>query len=524
MTDLDYKRVLKDFSIARSHPKNFAKFTKIRDENNTRTIDFDLWEWQEELLDTMLSEKYLIILKARQLGVSWLAALLSLWTAMFRPNSNILLLSRGEDDAIKLLDKVRFMLLHLPDHLRPRILKLNDSEIAFGFTFDSSSGEWKERSVIQALPSTEGAGRSQTATLVIADEWAFHPYAEKNFAAIQPTIDQGDAKFIAISTANGTGNFFAVQYKMAQRGEGLFRRVFLPYWLRPGRDEAWWREKQEQYRATPLLLFQEFPRDEDEAFVASGGCIFDTEVLREMESTCRDPLPFDHLRDETLRLLVRDHGLRVWKPWNPAHAYVMWVDPATGEFGRDYTALVVFDVTNREVVATWHGKRDENYVGWICCQVGRCYGDALFGIERNGIGQSILNVVLNHLGYPRSRLYHHRDPNARRDLVKRPASPGWPASRTGNQLMESLGKSAIANRDVVIPDRELIHELKVFVEDPETGKVGARPPDHDDRVRAFLGCLFLAEQPEARSRSGRPVPRSVTKPPSRLIPRKRVMV
>lgn len=513
---------LLDCYRARSHPTSLAPFVKIKDETTQSIIPFNLWGWQKLLLEQMLTRKYLIVLKGRQLGVSWLAALTAVWTANFYPNSSVLLISKGQDEADKLLTKCAFIFMNMPSYMRAALMKRNNSELLLGFDWDNDLRTYRQTSTITALPATQDAGRSETATLVIADEWAYHDNAEKNFVSIQPTIDAGNARFIAISTANGTGNFFATNYKMAVRGENSFHPVFLPYNLRPGRDEVWYEAKRQTFKATPMLLHQEYPRDPEEAFIASGGCIFDLGIIREMEKGCRDPLPADLLWEyPAIQDLVQSHGLKVWARYDWSHAYVMWLDPATGPHGGDYSALLVMDYNTREVVAAWYGKRDENYVGGLADTVGRYYGMALYGIDRTGIGQSVLNLATHHLGYPPSRFYHHRDITKAKVDQKKDPTPGWPASRQGNQLQEALGRNAVANRALTIYDQAILDEMKVFVEDPETHKVEAKLPDHDDKVRALLGCLYLCELPEASKRQV--LPQLPPKPRSRLAKRRKVI-
>lgn len=81
-------------------------------------VAFTLWEWQTRLLAAMASEQLLIVLKARQLGVSELAAAYALWRARFTPGWLGLLVSRNQADACDLLDRIGFMYDHLPDWLQ----------------------------------------------------------------------------------------------------------------------------------------------------------------------------------------------------------------------------------------------------------------------------------------------------------------------------------------------------------------------------------------------------------------------
>ena len=81
-------------------------------------VAFALWDWQADLLDMLTREQLLIVLKARQLGVSELAAAYALWRARFVPGWLGLLVSRNQSDASDLLDRIGFMYDHLPPWLQ----------------------------------------------------------------------------------------------------------------------------------------------------------------------------------------------------------------------------------------------------------------------------------------------------------------------------------------------------------------------------------------------------------------------
>ena len=131
-----------------------------------------------------------------------------------------------EADAVELLSKVQFIFDHLPPFLQPEF-KSNVRCLKFPGL----------HSAIVALPSTRRAGRGRTARLVVADEHSQHAWAEANFTALQPTMEVG-GQFLILSTADGTGNLFAQLCMGARQAGSPWHFVFLPYSLRPGRDEG----------------------------------------------------------------------------------------------------------------------------------------------------------------------------------------------------------------------------------------------------------------------------------------------
>lgn len=223
-------------------------------------MPFVLWEAQRDLLGAMVTERLLLILKARQLGISWLVCAYALWLCLFHPGRLVLKFSIGQAESDEMLRRVSVMYWRLSPELRaalPKLAKENTSSIG-----------WANESRIESLPTTQKAGSGYTASLVILDEFAKNAWDEKLYTAVKPTIDGGGA-MIVLSSAYGIDNLFFDLCQKAMRDEGRFTFRFLPWWARPDRDAAW-------YAATELdavssaLMGQEYPATPDEAFAATG--------------------------------------------------------------------------------------------------------------------------------------------------------------------------------------------------------------------------------------------------------------
>ena len=66
-------------------------------------LPFRLWPAQVTTLDTIRDRRLVVILKARQLGLTWLVLGFALWEMLFRPAATVLLFSRRDDEAVDLL-------------------------------------------------------------------------------------------------------------------------------------------------------------------------------------------------------------------------------------------------------------------------------------------------------------------------------------------------------------------------------------------------------------------------------------
>lgn len=240
-------------------------------------MPFALWPAQIELLNEMTREQLLLILKARQLGISWLVCAYALWLCLFHSGRLVLKFSIGQDESNEMLRRVSVMYWRLTPELRaalPKLVKENKSSIA-----------WANESRIESLPTTQNAGSGYTASLVILDEFSKNAWAEKLYTAVKPTIDGGGAMII-LSSAYGIDNLFHDLCEKAQRGEGRFTFRFLPWWSRPDRDAAWYAQT-ERDAISSALMGQEYPATPDEAFAATGAERFLPSIV--WWDSCRDP-------------------------------------------------------------------------------------------------------------------------------------------------------------------------------------------------------------------------------------------
>lgn len=490
--------------------ENFAyflsEFVWIKDEQQQLSFKMEPWPWQLEFAKQVTNpdQRYHVVLKARQLGLTWIMAALAVWTAL-RPNSNVLILSKRQDDAQKALERAKFIYASLPVWMRPRKMKGNESELRLGHTWNNELNEYMEPSAIIALPATQDAGRSHTATLVIADEWAFHPYAAENWTAIYSTVRQA-GRFIGVSTANGTGNLFEEFYHAAVQEENTFQAYFFSCWNRPGFDEEAYEEAKKN--AESLRAFhQEYPRYDTEAFSATGGCIFDVERLEYMLSIAEEmpevevPATYNRLRG-----LMEQYDIEVYELPNRLSQYVCGTDTAVGQTeDADYSCSVIINCTSKKVAAVLWGHIDMEDFGAATRELMIIYNWAFWGVEVNG---GFGDAAMIAAQYPFDRTYFYEDPNVPAKDRKKAKRPGWNTNRKTKPILESKMKSAVKYGDIIIPSQRIIGEMKNYVEDPnKPGKTGAVGKNHDDRVMATMIAYLLSfEEQAVRVRRPRPEP------------------
>ena len=135
-----------------------------------------------------------IIMKARQLGMSWVIALEGLLHALARPYQTILFVSSGEEAAKRILQYVYSFIYGMP--AKPRLLTHSLTECRF-----------LNHSRIVSLPNNDRTVRGYRAHKVYCDEFAALMNDSEILAAIQPSISRGGDMTI-LSTPRGRANRF----------------------------------------------------------------------------------------------------------------------------------------------------------------------------------------------------------------------------------------------------------------------------------------------------------------------------
>ena len=87
----DFKQIVKrEYLKCVSDPIHFMRKYCVIQHPKLGKVKFDLYDFQEKCLNEFTTNRYNIILKSRQLGISTLSAGYSLWTMLFQADKNIL--------------------------------------------------------------------------------------------------------------------------------------------------------------------------------------------------------------------------------------------------------------------------------------------------------------------------------------------------------------------------------------------------------------------------------------------------
>lgn len=268
---LDKARAAEVEYIAGDLPYYVREYVHIEDKDATEVVvPFELWPAQREALEEIHRERLNIILKARQLGVTWLALAYASWCLLCNPGWLVIALSRTEDEAKELVRRLALIFRYMPELMRE---DTKESEAFTGIKFKATALTVElihpdgKTSTFKAFPSSSGAGRSFTANVLILDEWAFQQAAEQIWLSVYPTINRPTGgKVIGLSTIE-RGTLFEQLYTE----ENGFNKIFLPWDADPRRDAAWYAQTKQDLGD---LIMQEYPATVEEALTIPGGSYF----------------------------------------------------------------------------------------------------------------------------------------------------------------------------------------------------------------------------------------------------------
>jgi len=465
-------------------------YVYIKHPNKGRIL-FKLRPAQIQTVRTWLSERNTIVLKARQIGFSTLAATFSFWLAFFWPDRFIVMLSKTEREATKLLAKSKYIYKHMPQWMRlsgPELLQNN----VLKMTFDNDS-------VIESLPSANEPARGESVYLAIIDEMAFLPNPEDAWASIEPIADVG-GRVICMSTAKGEDNIFFTLWQGSQNGTNRFRGIFFPWSANSDRTQDWYDAQAQELPA--WQLHQEYPSNPEEAFIRSGRPVFDIDSLKRYETDAPKKGYNKKLSDARNSYMFESSGgpLSVWALPQFGTVYCIGADVAEGLARGDYSSAHVIDAKSGLVVAHWHGHIDADKFGEdVLLALGYFYNEALIGVESNNHGLTAL-TALNKSNY--LNLYRQRRLNQRN--AEQTETLGWRTTTLTKPLAIDELNASIRDGVLQLRCEHTIAELKTFVRN-DNGSTHGSP--HDDRVMS----LAIANQmlkyvwlPEYRPKSDAP--------------------
>ncbi len=449
-------------------------------------LDFDVRPYQHEFAKVLCESELIVCLKARQIGLTTIAAAFAFWTAFFREDHLWFLVSAGEEAAKRAIARLKYGYSRLPVWMRERGPSV-ETWAAQNIAFSNGSG-------IEALPSTAAAGRGESVFGVIFDEAAHMTDAGSVFGALDPLCY---GIFIVFSTAKGMGNFFHEKWLDSEQPGSVWTGVFYPWSAVPERDSDWYRRTKAKYAGQEWLFYQEYPSTPEEAFAKSGQVAISATLLED-QHWCEEQERWRWIGYERRFELMEDGEqddvmLRVWEPPMVERDengrairdpnYVIFCDTAEGLEHGDFNAVSVWNANTWEEVAVMETHLPIEYVGELLEELGYQYYTALILVERNNTGLVPVTYLSKDARYP--RLYRMPDIGTRKH-ARREERYGWYTSTTTKPKMIHDFTLALRRDQVTIHNERFRLQMQTFVRDGK-GSYNATSGNHDDALIATLG-------------------------------------
>ena len=291
--------------------------------------------------------------------------------AVFNDNVNIAILANKASTARDLLGRLQLAYENLPSWMQQGIISWNKGSL-----------ELENGSKISANSTSSSAVRGGSYNVIFLDEFAFIPnhIADDFFASVYPTISSGQStKVIIVSTPRGMNHFYRMWHD-SEKGKNEYIPTDVHWSEVPGRDQVW----KEQTIANTSE--QQFKVEFECEFLGSVNTLINPSKLRNL--VYEDPVQ-------------RNAGLDIYKKSEPEHNYLLTVDVARG-LGNDYSAFVVFDITNfpYQVVAKYRNNEIKPMLfPNIIQQTAKNYNDAWVLVEVNDIGEQVASILHYDLEY-----------------------------------------------------------------------------------------------------------------------------
>ena len=456
-----------EFLNCKDDPVYFAKkYIKIVNVDEG-LVGFDMWPFQERLVNNFHKHRFNICKMPRQVGKTTTVVSYLLHYILFNDNVNVGILANKATTSREILGRLQLSYENLPKWLQQGVIVWNRGSL-----------ELENGSKIIAASTSASAVRGMSFNIIFLDEFAFVPnhIADDFFASVYPTISSGKkSKVIIVSTPKGMNHFYRMWHD-AERHKSEFVATEVHWSEVPGRDEQWKattisNTSEEQFRAEHLC-----------EFLGSVGTLINPSKLKIL------------VYDDPIK---RSKGLDVYENPKEDHNYIITVDVARG-IGNDYSAFVVFDITNfpYKVVAKYKNNEIKPMLfPAIINEVAKAYNNSWLLIEVNDIGDQVANILHFDLEYDNILMC------AMKGRAGQVAGSGFSGkkSQLGVRTTSSVKKLGCSNLKLLIEDDKLfitdydiISELTTFAQ--RHNSFEAEEGCNDDLVMCLVIFSWLVAQ------------------------------
>lgn len=424
-------------------PYRFLERLFIKDKKGT-VVPFKLNDEQLKTVELFLTGKNLVILKARQLGITTLMTALLFWKALSSPDPiSCVSLLHKRDAADEVFLKYKGYYYGLPELIRPSL----DKATCGSFRFDTGSS-------VQAITAAGHAGlRSYTINLAHISELCFYEDPDEILSNVLSALNGNQLIIESTATAFGDPMHQLVDRIDRETMPGNWEKIFFPWYehkayrqLAPeswepdpsertvadrfslDRDQLWWRHC--KIAESSLDKFNtEYPATVEDVFSQKGDCYYGEDDLKYVS-----------------RIPAIATERYIEQPIKGVN-YAVGVDVASG-IGADYSSIFVLSQQTSSPVYVYRSNTiSPTMLAAKIQHISKLYNGAKALVESNNWGHTIINE-LEHLGFTAFWKTNNKH---------------WETTLSSKSMMHEQLKEAIRTGTITMLDEITITELKGLV-------------------------------------------------------------
>jgi hypothetical protein len=457
---------------------------------------------------TRINIKFLI-LKGRQQGFTSLITAYQLANTITRKNFEGFTAADEDTNSSTIFEnKAKYPYTALPEQIKPTEKYNNRKQLLF----EKLHSSWEVKT------ASKNMGRSRTINFFHGSEVAFW---KDGISGVQAGLGEAltkDAIQIYESTANGYNEYkelwdsdkwencfyewwrteeYRTSFENDHKRLWFVEQVDIGTewiwercrWLKgknlDGEQIYWYYNKWYGYIDSSLIK-QEYPCTAEEAFLATGECVFnqesivaridELEQLHKTEKPIRGSFTFDYVNEQIVEKSIKfnpdDNGpVTIYEYPEPRVPYVIGGDTAEG--GIDYSAGDVTNNITGNQAAVWHGKTDTDLFAKQMYCVGKFYNNALIAIEVNFDRHPVKELT---------RLRYHRQFKREMiDKITKQKQYGFLTSSITRPVIIDELKIIVRDHIHLINDIPTLREMLTFIIN-DNGRQEAMAGKHDDLV------------------------------------------
>jgi len=453
---------IKEITRCASDPVYFIKKYVMIQHPTKGAMPFRLFPYQVKMVESFHSERYTVVLSARQTGKSVTSAAYLLWFAMFNFDKTVLIASNKNANAMEMILRIRYAYENLPFWLKPGVKDDGWNKHEIGF--DNGSR-------IVSTATSDDSGRGMSISLLFLDEFAFvKPTIQDEFwTSISPTLSTGGS-CIMTSTPNGDMNIYAQVWRAALAGTNGYKPIHVTWDEPPGRDEKFKRE--EIGRIGERRWSQEYECE----FLSSDAQLIDSLFLAGLTKQLDGSRP-----------LFTTNDVNFFDAIKSTSTYLVGIDPSSGN-GEDFSVIEIFEFPSLIQVGEYRSNTmSTSKLYTVMKNILRYLEDhakqVFFSIENNGVGNGLISLYESD-----------EDPLIHAEFVSETGKDKLGFTTTSKSKMQTCVsfKELLERGHMQVRSLHLLAEMKSYVR--YAGAYAAQAGATDDAISACLVMIRIIEE------------------------------